>query len=267
MKLIDNWPDVVKRAHSMWAFYLSVLLLVAPDVTYWAFGIDTNPRLWWFGALAALIYGIWGRLWDQGIDRSKIKSPPIIAILAALLLGALIYSQVSTVPPEPVAQIEEAAEPEPATGQGAFLEVAIPLVAKWEGLRTSAYLDLVGIPTVCYGETQGVQMGDSYSEAECNAMLGRRILEYRSGLHRYFTAETKAHRLPPERDAAYSSFAYNVGVAGAGKSTATRRLNAGDIAGGCEALTWWNKAGNRVLRGLVRRRAEERRYCLMGLTA
>ena len=62
------------------------------------------------------------RLWDQGIDRSKLNSPTVIAILAALLLGALIYSQASTAPSEPVAQIEEPAEPEPATGQGAFLE-------------------------------------------------------------------------------------------------------------------------------------------------
>jgi GH24 family phage-related lysozyme (muramidase) len=57
----------------------------------------------------------------------------------------------------------------------------------------------------------------------------------------------------------------NVGIAGAGKSTATRRLNAGDIAGGCQALTWWNKAGGRVVRGLVNRRAEEFALCMDGL--
>ncbi|MBN8190431.1 glycoside hydrolase family protein [Salipiger thiooxidans] len=96
-------------------------------------------------------------------------------------------------------------------------------------------------------------------------MLGRRLLEFRSGLHGYLTADTKSRRLPYTRDAAYGSFAYNVGVAGAGKSTAVKRLNAGDIAGGCEALTWWNKAGGRVLRGLVARRAEERDMCLLGV--
>ena len=89
---------------------------------------------------------------------------------------------------------------------------------------------------------------------------------YRAGLHRYFSAATKAARLTAERDAAYVSLAYNAGVAGIGKSTATRRLNAGDIRGGCKALGWWNKAGGRVVRGLVNRRADETRLCLIGAT-
>lgn len=147
-----------------------------------------------------------------------------------------------------------------------FLDVATPLIAKWEGKRNHAYRDIVGVPTICFGETRGVRMGDYKTDAECLDMLRRGLLEYRSGLHRYFSAETLTHRLTPERDAAYVSLAYNVGIAGAGKSTATRRLNAGDIRGGCEALTWWNRAGQRVVRGLVNRRAEERALCLAGLS-
>jgi GH24 family phage-related lysozyme (muramidase) len=72
-------------------------------------------------------------------------------------------------------------------------------------------------------------------------------------------------RLPATRDAAYTSTAFNCGVAAIGKSTATRRLNAGNIAGGCEALTWWNKAGGRVIRGLLERRKREQALCMQGL--
>lgn len=133
------------------------------------------------------------------------------------------------------------------------MQIAVPLVAKWEGLELLAYRDPVGIWTVCYGETRNVKPGDRHTEAECRIMLARRLLEFHAALHRYFTAETRTARLPPTRDAAYVSFAYNVGVSGAGRSTAVRRLNAGDIRGGCEALGWWNKAGGRVLRGLVNR--------------
>lgn len=97
-------------------------------------------------------------------------------------------------------------------------------------------------------------------------MLAREVHSYRDGLHGYFTPETRSERLTAHRDAAYTSLAYNVGVAGAGKSTATRRLNAGDIRGGCEAIGWWNKAGQRVVRGLVNRRADEVALCLRGLT-
>ena len=80
-----------------------------------------------------------------------------------------------------------------------------------------------------------------------------------------FTSDTIANRLTVDRDVAYASLAYNVGVSGTGKSTAVRRLNQGDIAGGCEALGWWNKAGGRVVRGLVNRRAEETELCMGGL--
>ena len=68
MKLIDNWKDVSRRAHSMWAFYFSLLCLIAPDALYLFLQVDTNPRVWWFGAVALLVYGIWGRLIDQRID-------------------------------------------------------------------------------------------------------------------------------------------------------------------------------------------------------
>lgn len=189
-------------------------------------------------------------------------------ILGAALIAAVIAAVIWTgepVPPDdtaPVVQTEPAAPS--VTPADAAMAYAVPLVAKWEGLRTEAYRDPVGVLTVCYGETEGVQPGDSYTADECAAMLARRLHDYRDGVRRYFTDDTKANRLPPTRDAAFTSFAYNVGIAGAGGSTATKRLNAGNVTGACEALGWWNKAGGRVLRGLVNRRADETALCLRG---
>ncbi|MFC3208586.1 glycoside hydrolase family protein [Aquamicrobium soli] len=62
-------------------------------------------------------------------------------------------------------------------------------------------------------------------------------------MHRRSQSATINTRLPPTRDAAYTSTAFNCGSGAIGKSTATRRLNASDIAGDCEALTWWNSGG------------------------
>lgn len=155
--------------------------------------------------------------------------------------------------------------PEVATSESRTMEVLVPLVAKWEGKRNTAYLDKIARPpvwTVCYGETRGVKQGDTYTDAQCEAMLRRGLIEYRNGFHAYLTDRTKGLWLPPKRDAAFVSLSWNIGIRGAGKSTATRRLNAGNIAGACEAMTWWNKAGGRVIRGLVRRRTEERDLCL-----
>ncbi|WP_136441066.1 lysozyme [Pacificoceanicola onchidii] len=268
MKLVPNARAIAARSHSMWAIYLGIVVLWLGDVIYWITGVDTNPRVWFWLSMACFAYGVFGRVLRQGIehpkDRNTFHSPPWVGLIAliALLGGGIWMSQEPSAIERTEAQPIEA-EASPDATQ-AFLDHAFPLVAKWEGLRLEAYLDPVGIPTVCYGETKGVKLGDRYTEAECRAMLERELVSYRTGLHGYFLPETISARLPPTRAAAYGSLAYNVGVAGAGKSTATRRLNAGDIAGGCEALTWWNKAGGRVLRGLVRRRAEERDLCLIG---
>ena len=67
MKLIPNWKRIAKRAHSMWALYLSLVALVLPELIFAIWTVDTNPRLWWFVGVALLVYGIWGRLKDQGI--------------------------------------------------------------------------------------------------------------------------------------------------------------------------------------------------------
>lgn len=159
--------------------------------------------------------------------------------------------------------------PAPQIGGADALAYAVPLIAKWEGKRNTAYLDIVGVPTICYGHTRTVTRADvaagkTLSDLECTELLHDEVQEYRNRLRPFFTDDTRARRLPPKRDAAYTSLAFNVGVAGAGRSTAVKRLNAGDIAGGCEALTWWNKAGGRVVRGLVNRRAEEYAYCMEG---
>lgn len=145
-----------------------------------------------------------------------------------------------------------------------FLDLAVPFIGRWEGLRLEAYQDIVGVWTVCYGETKGVRPGDSYTQAECDAMLSREILAYRDGLRPAFTSDTLESRMPVTRDLAFTSLAYNVGVGAASGSTAVRRLNDGNVAGACQAIGWWNKAGGRVVRGLVNRRSEEVELCLQG---
>jgi len=249
---------IALKSYSMWANYLGIAALIAPEVIYYLWQIDTNPRFWWVLGLGLILFGIVGRLIHQNITNS-----PLGATVGAILIA------MAQVPPAGGTGVSAAhSGAMPPYSQDTFLEVAVPHIAKWEGLRTEAYLDTLAAPpvwTVCYGETKGVKQGDSYTVAECNAMLAHEVVEYQEGWHAYLTPETLHARLTPERDTAYTSLAYNVGIAGAGKSTATRRLNAGKVAGGCEALTWWNRAGQRVVRGLVRRRADEYALCMEGL--
>lgn len=136
---------------------------------------------------------------------------------------------------------------------------AVNLVKEFEGLRLDAYRDPVGVVTIGYGYTNragfgpGVSMGDTWTEAQAEHWL-------KVGLENF------AHEIRPllKRDAtpnqfgAFVSLAYNIGTGAFSRSTCLKRFNAGDIQGAAEALTWFNKAGGQVLRGLVRRREAER---------
>lgn len=144
----------------------------------------------------------------------------------------------------------------------AGLAATIAFVGAWEGLRLTAYRDVVGIPTVCYGETKGVQMGDSYTKEQCDDMLADRLAEFEAGISACIEPWDD---LPVKTRISLVSWAYNVGVGGACRSTAVRRFNAGDYRGGCDAVQWWNKAGGRTIPGLVNRRAAEHRLCVADL--
>jgi lysozyme len=144
----------------------------------------------------------------------------------------------------------------------AIFAVLVTMVGGFEGLRTYAYRDPVGIPTICYGETRGVVMGQIKTVLECKDMLGNRLIEFSSGIDKCLTNEQS---IPDKTYGAFVSFAYNVGVGAFCGSTLARKANAGDLVGACNQLPRWTKAGGIELPGLVKRRNEEKALCLSGL--
>jgi lysozyme len=143
---------------------------------------------------------------------------------------------------------------------GTWLAICVATAGAAEGLRTVAYLDPVGIPTVCFGETRGVRMGDKYTVEQCKDMFSARLIEFDQNVRRCVHVP-----MTEERRAAVVSFAYNVGVGAFCGSTFARKLNANDNSA-CDELRKWvyaTKAGVRIkLPGLVKRREEERRLCM-----
>ncbi len=143
-----------------------------------------------------------------------------------------------------------------AAGLAALL--AIPA----EGLREKAYRDPVGIPTICFGSTLGVKMGDVATEKSCRERLTVDML----------TAVTRVERFAPAAPvkvtAAFGDAVYNLGPGNilGPRSTAAKYLKAGRWADACNELPKWNKArilGIAVpLPGLTTRRAQERDLCL-----
>jgi GH24 family phage-related lysozyme (muramidase) len=123
----------------------------------------------------------------------------------------------------------------------------ISLIKKYEGCRLSAYKCAAGVPTIGYGHTAGVKMGDKITQAQAEQMLKSDLVVYENhvkSLKRNFNQN--------EFDALVS-FCYNCGI-GCLKTLCKNRTNA-QIA---EALLLYNKANGKVLEGLNRRRKEER---------
>ena len=145
---------------------------------------------------------------------------------------------------------------------GTIGAAAVAIVGTWEGLRLTAYSDVVGVPTVCYGETYGVKLGDTRTKAECDAMLMRSLRRHEAGMRKCLK---DPDAIPGKSYVAFVSLTYNIGVGAFCRSTARKRLNRGDVRGACDAAIWFKKAGGRTLKGLVNRRAAEQRLCLEGL--
>lgn len=143
--------------------------------------------------------------------------------------------------------------------RAAWVAIATTCVAGFEGVRTVAYRDPVGIPTICFGETKGVKLGDRATMDECKGMLADSLEEANQGV----TACIKTPINDNQR-AALVSFTYNVGTGALCKSTLAHKFNAGDAIGGCNELTKWVYAKGIKLPGLERRRVEERKLCMAG---
>lgn len=143
----------------------------------------------------------------------------------------------------------------------AALAIAVPFVQGWEGLVLTPHRDIVGTPDGCFGDTK-VERRD-YTPDECSVLLVSRLASD------YAPAVIKcvpglADR--PNKLAASLSLSYNIGTGAFCRSTAAKRFNAGDWAGGCDAFLLWNMAGGRTVPGLARRRQAERDLCLKGVS-
>lgn len=131
------------------------------------------------------------------------------------------------------------------------------LIKPWEGLVLKSHWDpFAKIWDICYGETRingkPVTSGLSRTPAQCDSMLTTRVMrDYYQPLKKCIAGfENK----PVSVQAVAISGAYNFGITGMCGSTAARFIRSGEYRKACEAQTAWNRAGGKVVTGLVRRR-------------
>lgn len=137
-------------------------------------------------------------------------------------------------------------------------------IAAREGNVLTAYQDSVGIWTIGVGHTAAAgspvpKAGMKITSAESDAILSRDLAKFEASV-------SNAVKVPLNQNEfdALVSLAFNIGGGAFSNSTLVRKLNAGDRAGAAQQFLVWNKAGGRVLNGLVKRRESERRQFLNG---
>ena len=145
------------------------------------------------------------------------------------------------------------------TGAALAIMIAAPFTAQHEGLRLSAYLDPVGIATICYGETEGIRLGDEMTKDECDSLF-----KFRLGFFAQMVDLLIEPDMKPETHAALTSFTYNVGITAFRNSTLRKKMNEGKFIEACNELMRWKFAGGRELQGLINRREAEKVLCLKG---
>lgn len=102
-----------------------------------------------------------------------------------------------------------------------------------EGLSLTAYKDSAGVPTICYGETKGVNMGQKATLSQCKQQLIQSAGEHARALDGLPESISDVSLLGA------LDLAYNIGVVGFDGSTSKRRLKSLDYAAAGKAVLDW----------------------------
>lgn len=128
----------------------------------------------------------------------------------------------------------------------------------YEGYSENAYIPVPGdVPTIGFGSTEGVKIGDTITPDRAVERAWRDILEVETEIHQCVHVPLSQG----EYDA-FTSFAYNVGSQAFCSSTLVKKLNAGDYKGACEELRRWVFVKGKKVQGLVNRREKEYQICI-----
>ena len=131
-------------------------------------------------------------------------------------------------------------------------------IAGYESYKSEAYIPVKGdVPTIGYGETSGVKLGQRTTPERALAQLLVSTNKHAEGIKKCINVPLTQYEFD-----AYVSLAYNIGVGAFCRSTLVKKLNSGDYTGACTAIKSWNKKDGVVLRGLVARRQKEYRMCM-----
>jgi|TARA_R100000234_G_C4853486_1_gene116177 lysozyme len=128
----------------------------------------------------------------------------------------------------------------------------ISLIKKFEGCELESYQDAVGVWTIGYGHTKNIKEGMTISKEQADNMLLNELDEYCEYVEKAVDVTLKQCEFD-----ALVAWTYNLGPTNLNESTMLKKLNNKEYQDVPHEIKRWNKAGGKVLQGLVRRREAE----------
>lgn len=134
----------------------------------------------------------------------------------------------------------------------------INMICGFEGLELKAYDDGVGVWTIGYGTTiiNGIKVkkGDTCTIEQAKSYMAQDLKKFESAVDTSVKVTITQNQFD-----ALVSLAYNIGTGAFKSSTLLKKLNAKDYKGAVAQFDRWNRAGGKVMQGLINRRAKERK--------
>lgn len=208
------------------------------------------------------IFDLVRKLMGRGFRQAEVNA------LDAAIDGKAENSSLNSVPSVPNARPKQSKKRKKAGSPSTIGPDGIALIKRFEGcarLRRDGLVEAYPDPgtggdpwTIGWGATgrglkrsERIGPGTVWTQKQCDTRLASDLKLYAKEVARAVdgTATTQA------QFDAMVSFHYNTGAIH--RATLTRKHKAGDYAGAAKEFARWNKAGGRVLKGLVRRRKEE----------
>ena len=126
------------------------------------------------------------------------------------------------------------------------------LIKKFEGCKLEAYLCSAGVPTIAFGRTKNVKIGDTCTQEQADAWLEEELEEYTG-----YVNDAVKQTLQQNQIDAMVAWTYNLGPTNLRSSTMLKVLNKGKMQEVPQEMRKWVKANGKTLPGLERRRLAE----------
>ena len=128
----------------------------------------------------------------------------------------------------------------------------VDFVKEKEGFRREAYQDIVGVWTIGYGSTLGVQRGAEIAQEDAEQLLRQELHDFLEHVLRF--RDRYDYNWNNKQVGALTSFIFNLGKGSLKQVTAKGTRSNEEIA---EKMRLYYNAGGKKVRGLEIRRNEE----------